>query len=68
MLKDLNFNFILDYEYYLKTEKKLQQSTLNKAIQRVRKVLSYAINQNYLQKRKRIVKKLQDQASKDYLC
>lgn len=50
MLKDLNFNFILDYEYYLKTEKKLQQSTLNKAIQRVRKVLSYAINQNYLQK------------------
>lgn len=50
MLKDLNFNFILDYEYYLKTERKLQQSTLNKAIQRFRKVLSYAINQNYLQK------------------
>jgi integrase len=50
MLTDLNFNFILDYEYYLKTERKLQQSTLNKAIQRFRKVLSYAINQNYLQK------------------
>jgi site-specific recombinase XerD len=50
MLKDLIFNFILDYEYYLKTEKKLQQSTLSKAIQRFRKVVGYAVNQNYLQK------------------
>jgi site-specific recombinase XerD len=49
-LKDLNFNFITDYEYYLKTEKNLQQSTLNKAIQRFRKVIQYAISQDYLDK------------------
>ncbi|MBF2709308.1 site-specific integrase [Flavobacterium soyangense] len=49
-LKDLKFNFITDYEYYLKTEKNLQQSTLNKAIQRFRKVLQYAISQDYLDK------------------
>jgi site-specific recombinase XerD len=48
--KDLKFNFITDYEYYLKTEKNLQQSTLNKAIQRFRKVLQYAISQDYLDK------------------
>lgn len=49
-LKDLKFNFITDYEYYLKTERGLQQSTLNKAIQRFRKVLKYAINNDYLGK------------------
>lgn len=49
-LKDLKFNFITDYEYYLKTEKNLQQSTLNKAIQRFRKILQYAISQDYLDK------------------
>jgi integrase/recombinase XerD len=49
-LKDLKFNFITDYEYYLKTEKNLQQSTLNKAIQRFRKVLQYSISQDYLDK------------------
>ena len=49
-LKDLSYSFIVDYEYFLKTEKKLQQSTLNKAIQRFRKVLNFAIGQNYLQK------------------
>lgn len=49
-LKDINPNFIIEYEYYLKTEKKLQLSTLNKAIQRFRKVLTFAISQNYLVK------------------
>ena len=49
-LKDINPNFITEYEYYLKTEKKLQLSTLNKAIQRFRKVLTFAISQNYLDK------------------
>ncbi|MES2545513.1 MAG: site-specific integrase [Bacteroidota bacterium] len=49
-LQDINYNFIVDYEYFLKTEKKLQQSTLNKTIQRFRKVLQFAINQSYLDK------------------
>lgn len=41
----LKSNFLDDYEYFLKTEKKLQQSTLNKAIQRFRKVVKYAISE-----------------------
>ncbi len=49
-LKDLKSNFISEYEYYLKVEKNLQLSTLNKVIQRFRKVLSYAISQNHLDK------------------
>lgn len=49
-LKDLKSNFITEYEYYLKVEKNLQLSTLNKAIQRFRKILNYAISQNHLDK------------------
>ena len=49
-LKDIHSNFITEYEYYLKTEKRLQLSTLNKAIQRFRKVLTFAISQNHLAK------------------
>ena len=49
-LKDIKPNFITEYEYYLKVEKTLQLSTLNKAIQRFRKVLNFAISQNYLDK------------------
>ena len=49
-LKNLHSNFIAEYEYYLKVEKNLQLSTLNKAIQRFRKVLKFAISQNHLDK------------------
>jgi len=35
---------------FLKTEKKFQQSTLNKAIQRFRKVIKYAISEDYMDK------------------
>ena len=49
-LKTLRSNFIDDYVYFLKTEKKMQQSTLNKAVQRFRKVMKYAIAEDYLNK------------------
>jgi len=49
-LKALKSSFLEHYEYYLKTEKKFQQSTLNKAIQRFRKVVKYAISEDYLDK------------------
>lgn len=53
--KDLNINtlkasFLTNYEYYLKTEKSLQQSTINKAIQRFRKVIKFAMAEDYLSK------------------
>lgn len=46
--KQLKSNFLVDYEYFLKTEKNLQQSTINKAIQRFRRVVKYAISEEYL--------------------
>jgi integrase/recombinase XerD len=49
-LKTLRSSFLEHYEYFLKTEKKLQQSTLNKAIQRFRRVITYAISEDYLDK------------------
>ena len=49
-LKALKSSFLEHYEYYLKTEKKMQQSTLNKAIQRFRRVVKYAISEDYLYK------------------
>ena len=54
-VKDIQFkairsSFLTNYEYYLKTEKNLQQSTLNKAIQRFRRVVKYALAEDYLAK------------------
>ncbi len=54
-LKDVKNNFLTDYDYYLKTQKGknkqgLSQSTINKAIQRFRKTLKYAISEGYLEK------------------
>lgn len=47
-LNAIRSNFVTEYEYYLKVEKNLQISTLNKAIQRFRKVISFAISLNHL--------------------
>src|SRR5690606_39198012 len=48
--KRLKQSFLEHYEYFLKTEKRMQQSTINKAIQRFRKVVKYAIAEDYLVK------------------
>ncbi|MAM29590.1 MAG: integrase [Flavobacteriaceae bacterium] len=47
-LRVLKASFLEEYEYYLKTEPKLAISTLNKAIQRFRRVIKYAISEEYL--------------------
>lgn len=49
-LKDLKQQFLTDFEYYLKTERKLGQATINKAIQRFRKPIRIAVAENYLDK------------------
>jgi site-specific recombinase XerD len=49
-LKDLKINFLNEYEYFLKTQKRLEQSTINKAIQRFRKVVQFALEQEYIEK------------------
>jgi len=43
LLKDLDLSFIIDFEYYLKTEKHQKQVTINKALQRLKKVVKSAV-------------------------
>lgn len=47
-LAELQGSFITDFEYYLKVEKKLRQITINKATQRLKKVVKEAIAQNVI--------------------
>lgn len=49
-LKDLDLDFLDQFEYYLKTEKNNQQVTLNKTIQRFRKPIKNAISEGYIDK------------------
>ncbi len=80
-LNSIKSSFLDQYEYYLKTEKSFQQSTLNKVIQRFRRSLKYAISENHLDrdpfmmyKAKRVKKEvlylsqkqLQDLENKDF--
>ena len=49
-LKHLEANFLTELEYYFKVEKKLKQITINKKIQRFRKVIKMAVAEGYLEK------------------
>lgn len=49
-LKQLDLKFIKDLEYYWKTEKKLRQATIYRSMQRVKKIIQFDIDENYLQK------------------
>jgi len=49
-LKQLDLKFIKDLEYYWKTEKKLRQATIYRSMQRVKKIIQFSIDENYLQK------------------
>ena len=47
-LSKLKYQFIKDFEYYLRTEKEMQQSTINKTLQRFKKMINFAVAQDYL--------------------
>ncbi|MEO8254634.1 MAG: site-specific integrase, partial [Flavobacterium sp.] len=47
-LQELNLQFLDDFDYYLKTEKKHEQITINKTIQRLRTPIKQAISEGYL--------------------
>ena len=49
-LKDLDLKFIQDLEYFFKTDLKLKQATVYRSIQRVKKIIQFAISENYLKK------------------
>ncbi|KUO63231.1 integrase [bacterium BRH_c32] len=50
LLKDLKMNFINDFEYYLKTEKKFKPHSVYKAIQRFRRVIRVSVSADYILK------------------
>lgn len=50
LLEELNLQFLDDFDYYLKTEKKQSQITINKTIQRLRTPLKQAISEGYLER------------------
>jgi len=43
LLKNIDYSFIVEFEYYLKTEKLQKQVTINKALQRFKKVVKTAV-------------------------
>lgn len=47
-LQELSLQFLDDFDYYLKTEKKHEQITINKTIQRLRTPIKLAISEGYL--------------------
>ncbi|MUP45379.1 site-specific integrase [Gramella sp. BOM4] len=47
-LNKLKFQFIKEFEYYLRTEKDMQQSTINKTLQRFKKLVNFAVAHEYL--------------------
>ncbi|MCL5127118.1 site-specific integrase [Algibacter sp. L4_22] len=56
-LKKIEIQFINDFEYYLKVEKKQKQITINKSLQRFKKVVRIAVSEGYLDKDPFIVHK-----------
>lgn len=48
--KKLDLKFLHDYEFYLKTEKQLGLPTVNKTIQRFRKIVRIAISEGIIQR------------------
>lgn len=49
-LRDLDFNFISEFEYYSKTKLEHKQVTINKALQRLKKVVKQSVINGYLAK------------------
>ena len=50
LLSNLTMKFLEDLDYYLKSEKNHKQITVNKCIQRVRKVIALGVSEGYLNK------------------
>lgn len=49
-LESLNLQFLVDFEYYLKTVKNQKKITINKEMQRFRKAIKTAVSEGYLEK------------------
>ena len=50
LLTSVKSNFLDDFDYYLKSEKQHKQITINKSIQRVRKVIKLALAEGFIKR------------------
>ena len=50
LLESIKMNFLQDFDFYLKSELNHKQITINKSIQRVRKIIKLALAEGYLKK------------------
>ncbi|QBN19745.1 site-specific integrase [Flavobacterium nackdongense] len=48
LLENINLKFLDDFDFYLKTQKGFKQITINKSIQRVRKIIKLAIAEGFI--------------------
>jgi integrase/recombinase XerD len=48
LLEDITLKFLQDFDYYLKTQKSFKQITINKSIQRIRKIIKLAIAEGFI--------------------
>lgn len=49
-LKDMKMSFLTEFEYYLKAEKKFEQNTIHKTIQRFKQMIKIAVGLDFLNK------------------
>ena len=50
LLEKLNMKFLNDFDYFLKVEKNLKQVTINKHIERLRKIIKLALAEGFLER------------------
>lgn len=50
LLKDMKMSFITEFEYYLKAEKKFEQNTIHKTLQRFRQMVKIAVGLDFIAK------------------
>ena len=50
LLKEMKMSFITEFEYYLKAEKKFEQNTIHKTLQRFRQMVKLAVGLDFLDK------------------
>lgn len=50
LLKELQMPFIIEFEYYLKAEKKFEQNTIHKTLQRFKQIVKIAVGLDFLNK------------------
>lgn len=50
LLSNIKMKFLTDFEYYMITEKEMKQISINKTIQRLRKIIKFSIANEYIAK------------------